>query len=379
MLSLTIQLLEKKTKDGDLEVVTDKFGQVKLRHGDKEVRLEQDPFPLCPGEKLSGSIQPLRVIEENTALRLKSLREFEDKFAVEGKPIRRKAGDEWLFKGPGTYIPQVEVEVVETVKAIILKPDQALKVKARDSCTDYKGAKRKAGEEWIVKLEGAYLPGVYETVVETLNAVVLTPKNALHLRAIRTFVDQHAGGVERKAGEEWLVTMDQSEVYIPGVDEVITKQVTITVLSKRQWCIIANPVGDDGRPLLGTRKLVKGERSFFLKPGEVFEGAIRDVIVLGPDEALWVKAREAFEDKSGPRSAKRRPGNKWLVYGPGEYWPPLEVDVGAVQRAFLKIEALGIYYFQPVLFFLVVFAIMFALYMLNKYWASITGNVNTEL
>ena len=33
----------------------------------------------------------------------------------------RAAGDEWLFCGPATYIPQVQVQIMETVEAIILK------------------------------------------------------------------------------------------------------------------------------------------------------------------------------------------------------------------------------------------------------------------
>ena len=34
------------------EAVLDQHGQVKLLHGDKEVRLSQEPFPLYPGEIL---------------------------------------------------------------------------------------------------------------------------------------------------------------------------------------------------------------------------------------------------------------------------------------------------------------------------------------
>ena len=41
------------------------------------------------------------------------------------------AGDEWLFEGPGTYIPKKEVEVIETVRASIIRPNQAIKLRAR--------------------------------------------------------------------------------------------------------------------------------------------------------------------------------------------------------------------------------------------------------
>jgi major vault protein len=33
--------------------------------------------------------------------------------------------------------------------------------------------------------------------------------------------------------------------------------------------------GDDGKPQLGHRKLIKGEKSFFLKPGEDLENGIQ--------------------------------------------------------------------------------------------------------
>ena len=68
----------------------DKHGQAKLRHGDEEIRLEQDPFPLYPGEKLSGKVMPLTVVQPNTALRLCALRDFED--VQEAKKIKRVAG-----------------------------------------------------------------------------------------------------------------------------------------------------------------------------------------------------------------------------------------------------------------------------------------------
>lgn len=60
-----------------------------------------------------------------TALKLKAIRDFGT----------RTAGDEWLFVGPGTYIPQVEVAIVEVVKATIIKSNEALKLKAKKEVT----------------------------------------------------------------------------------------------------------------------------------------------------------------------------------------------------------------------------------------------------
>lgn len=62
-----------------------------------------------------------------------------------------------------------------------------------------------------------------------------------------------------------------------------------------------DPVGDDGKPQLGQKKLIKGEKSFFLRPGEKLEKGTQNVYVLGEDEGLILKANEAFTD-AGPVS-----------------------------------------------------------------------------
>lgn len=75
--------------------VMDKHGQAKLRHADQEIRLTQDPFPLYPGEILKQVVTQLKVVQANTALRLRAVLDFDDET---GKKV---AGDEWLFEGPG--------------------------------------------------------------------------------------------------------------------------------------------------------------------------------------------------------------------------------------------------------------------------------------
>lgn len=126
-------------------------------------RFEQDPFPLYPGEKLFGKVAALQVVAPNTAMRVKAIRDFTDE---EG--TTRRAGDEWLFEGPGTYIPRIEVQVVEIVKATIVKPNQALKIRARKAFVDREGKERKAGEEWLVRSVGAYLAGIHSSLLLNL-------------------------------------------------------------------------------------------------------------------------------------------------------------------------------------------------------------------
>jgi len=48
----------------------------------------------------------------------------------EVEKVFRRAGEEWLLPGPCTYVPRVEVEVKDVVSAIIVKPDQAVHLRA---------------------------------------------------------------------------------------------------------------------------------------------------------------------------------------------------------------------------------------------------------
>ena len=114
------------------------------------------------------------------------------------------------------------------------------------------------------------------------------------MRATRTFVD--GKGTTRKNGEEWLIKMVDTEAHIPGVYEEVVGVISITTLSSRQYCVILDPVGPDGKPQLGQKKLVKGEKSFFLMPGERLEKGTQNVYVMGEDEGLILRATESFKD-----------------------------------------------------------------------------------
>jgi len=315
------------------QVIRGEHGQFKLRHSDQEIRFESaDPFPLYPGENLYGKVSPLQVVLPNTAIRLRAIRDFREKDGT-----LRQAGDEWLFKGPGTYLPAVEVQVVEITRAQIIKPNQALRLKARKDTIDHEGKHRKAGEEWLVRTEGAYLPDVHEEVRETVPAYVLTEKKALHLTAITTFVDIRK--IERKAGEQWLVTLADAETHIPDVHERVVAEIPITTLTSRQYAIILDPVDENGKNLLGKRELRKGELSFFLRPGERLEAGIQNIYVLEEEEALLLRAREAFIDGK----EKRKPGDRWMINGPTDYVPNIYVDIVERRRVIPLDENEGIY------------------------------------
>jgi major vault protein len=329
-------------RDGAGKVQTDATGQVILNLGDEEIRLEQEPFPLMPGEVLLGDekdppIKKLSVIPKNTALRLKATRDF-----VDGT-LRRVAGDEWMFEGPDTYMPRVEVEVVQTVKSQVIKPNSALRLRARIQYTDRRGNLREVGEEWLIKDEGAYMTQVEEEVVGTVDAKILTDKVAIRLEATRTAKDVF--GKLRKAGEQWLVTNKDAATHIPDVFETVLGEVKVTTLSNRQYTVVVNPVDpkNNNRNRLGEKEIRKGEASFFLHPGESLANGIEDIIILSNDEALLLKADEEFTEVSGATKSVRKPGERWMIQGPIEYIPPTTVTIVERRRAIALDENEGVY------------------------------------
>jgi len=309
--------------------VVDQYGQVKVKHADKEVRFSQEPFPLYPGEVLMEAVTPLRVVKSNTALKLKADEDFDDK----------TAGDEWLFEGPATYKPRKEVSVVETVHAQIIGTNQALMLRAKKLMTDRDGKERVTGEQWLVHEIGAFLPGAYEEIVEKVSAYILTEKKALHMRARQTLED--FTGKKRFNGEEWLIKMSDAESHIPDVFEEVVGVVDVTTLTSRQYCVVLNPVDPvTGKNKLGAKKLIKGEISFFLQPGETLAAGIQNVYVLGEDEGLVLRAVEHFIDED---NNERKPGDKWRIRGPCEYVPPVTVCVHAKRQAISLDKNEGIY------------------------------------
>ncbi|XP_040564802.1 major vault protein [Lepeophtheirus salmonis] len=322
------------TKDDVVE--KDTYGQAKLSHGDEEVRLERDPFPLYPGEELKVKVTPLAIVHTSNALLLKVIRNFTDE-----NDVKRVAGDLFLFEGPGTYIPRKEVEVLKTITAQIIHENEALKLSASRETIDRSGIKHVAGEEWLIRKPGAYLPLAYENIVEVVKAHIPLPDVAILVRAKATFKDKF--GVERKNGDKYLITFEDTSAFIPEVQEEIIGTVDAITLDSRQYCTILNPHDSEGKAKLGHRKIVKGEISFFLKPGEVLEDGINEVYILGEDEGIVLKSLEKFEDKLTGSSIVRNPGDRWMIKGPMEYTPTVEVEVVDVRKAIPLHQNEGIY------------------------------------
>lgn len=320
------------------EPVLTPFGQIKNKFGDEEIRTSEqypEPFPLYPGEELKGKIEKFQIIQQNQALRLQATRDFKDDAGN-----TRNAGDEWYALGPLTYVPRIEEAIINVVSAEVIKPNTALRLRARKNTKDSSGTLRKTGEEWLIRENGSYLPAIDEEYIQVVQGVILTEKKALKIRALSDFTDIY--GIKRKAGEDWLVTSTLAQLHIPDVYEVVVGEVQAITLSNRQYCVVLDPYDEKTRVnRWGGRSLKQGEATFFLQPGESLEGGrVQNVRVLSEDEALLL---QALEDTTDSEDQKRKAGERWLIIGPREYIPPVQVKIVETRKRIPLDENEGIY------------------------------------
>ncbi|KAG5511372.1 hypothetical protein JKF63_07335 [Porcisia hertigi] len=322
-----------RNKEG--EVVSEPSGQVKLSLGDAEIRFEGEPFPLYPGEELVStdgeSIRRLQVIPPNAGFHVRCIR---DHVNVDGFIA---AGKEWIVEGPKTYIPFLEVEVVKEVVATVIQPNSALLLRANVNFTDRSGVPRIAGEKWLVRTLGSYLPSVEETVLSLVQGTMLSEFKALHLRAEQCFTDVY--GRARRAGEEWLVTLEDAPVHIVDAYETKVGDVAAVSLSAKEYAIVHNPVDADGHCRFGETLVRHGACTFFLQPGESMPHGVEKVLVVGKEEALLLEAVCEYQDGS----ETRQPGSRWMMRGPCEYTPANEVKLLEHRRVMALDENEGIY------------------------------------
>ena len=332
-----VKILNPIEKDEKGAILYEDFGQVKLRWGEEEIRTNidyKDPFPLYPGEALQLDITPFSKILANHQSKLQALHGFHDDI----KNKDRRPGDMWMVRGPMNLIPRIEFKILQDISATIIKQNSAIKIKALRDCEDKYGKKRKAGEEWLIREPGAYLHSCEEQIIDNnVPAYTLTDKSAICLQAKCNFTDIY--GKERLAGDEWLITNELKDLHIVDVNEIFVKTVNITVLSNRQYCVIKNPMVE-GKTQYGKRVLRKGEISFFLNSGEELEdNKVKNVIILDENDALLLEANEDFEDDG----TKYIPGDRWMLRGPREFIPPLELRIVDQRRAIPLDENEGIY------------------------------------
>lgn len=312
-------------------------GLFKLRHGETEIRTAEDytdPFPLYPGEEnLNPSPLKFKVINKDQAIKIRINRTYE----LGGKTY--PAGYVYQIYGPKTYIPRKEEDFVEEISKVVVKKNQAVKLLALRDFTDRSGVARKTGEEWNYDQEGSFIPDCYEKIVSVQTGHVLTDKKAVHMRAVRDFTDKF--GTKRQAGEQWLVTNDQTQTYLPSVCEVMVKNVEATTLSNREYCIIENPYDKKtGRVRRGEREIRIGEATFFIQPGEI-KVQSEKVKVLSNDEAILLVANKTFQDEEN--KCERKAGDRWLIRGPREFVPNVETVILEVRKDIVLDSSEGVY------------------------------------
>ncbi len=323
-------------KDG-VPAIEAKFQQVKLRFGEEEIRTyeqHQEPFSLFPGENQLSNITPRRFIPNDQCLKVSAKRPFLDDVCN----VQRSAGDEWILIGPRHYLERVEVKVIEMQSGKMIKSNQALHLRALKNFTDQDNVNRIAGEDWLVRNIGLRFISPEEVCVEFRSACILNDQKAIHLKAKCPFTDIY--GVKRNAGDEWIITNEISSTHVVDVNEEFIRELDKFVLTRWQYCIVEDYVGNDGKNLWGMAQLRKGETSFFLQPGENLRGGqVYTNQILSDEEALLLLAREQYEDEYG----SHKPGERWMVYGPRNYVPDIEVDVLEVRRQIPLNDNEGIY------------------------------------
>jgi len=133
--------------------------------------------------------------------------------------------------------------------------------------------------------------------------------------------------------------LNDAETHIPDVYEEVVGEVRITTLTNRQYCVVLDPIGSNRLPQLGKKELRKGPASFFLQPGERLEAGIQNVYVLAAEEALLIRARELYVDGNH----QHLPGDRWMMKGPCDYVPPVEVEIVETRKYIPLDENEGIY------------------------------------
>jgi hypothetical protein len=382
-------------------VLAGEDGRPKYRYGDKDVRMHgYGPFAVYPAEQVVEPVQRMQDVPADSALQLRALRAFLDKSAHLTVPTWRVANDTWLFMGPAQYLPHAEAEVVGLVQPIVVDQNTALEMRARSDFMDTRnGVLRSQGERWLLRTPGPFLPSEEEEVVQVVKGHGLTITEALHMRARADLTD--AFGVQHPAGDEWLVTTRNRIVYIPDLMEEVVRTVQPTELSSTQYCVLLDTLKQGGQSTT-SRKVVLGEKKFFVQPNQQLAVPPRERLTIGADEALEMEVVEDFLDKNAtamavrstnqsvaqftlltgliaylvaqptssfsslstiilllgilllvaslflprakPGPQPRAKGTSYLVHGPlAEYVPLPQTSVRAKKRALLRVESLNYY------------------------------------
>jgi len=262
----------------------------------------------------------MKVISKDEAIRIKVLRDY-----TSSKGEIRQAGLIYQRQGPMTYIPNKEEVFLMKIEKTVVKKNEALRLKANYEFTDREGVARKTGEEWFYNQVGSFWPGVNELVLKVVKGTILTDKKAIHISALYDFTDQF--GVERKAGDKWLVTNKMVSTFMPNVAEsIIDANIQSVTLSNREYILVDNPLCvKTGLIQRGLSEIRLGEKTFFQHPNEIFHKKEK-IPVLSEEQSLVLGATYDHVDAKDNK-IQRKAGEKWLFKGPGEYHPTVYTTI----------------------------------------------------
>ena len=233
----------------------DEVGQARLRHGDREVRLHQPPFPLYPGETLADDVQPLPVVGVSQALRLRALQDTTD-----GEGTQHAAGDEWLVMKKGAYVPAVGEEVVEIVELERITLTNGQYCVVQIPLVDDKPQRRilKGPQSSFLK------PG--ETLVGGIRDIrFLQANEALDFVAREAFTDDTVTpAVDRSLGDRWTVR-GPAAVTPPVEADVLREHSVIPLGGPSEGVYVQNTVTGEVRAEMGRPYLLTAEEQLWSK------------------------------------------------------------------------------------------------------------------
>lgn len=125
---------------------------MRIRFEEVEIRTASqypDPFPLYPYEELEREPTSFTYLKDNEALVLRAERPFVDE---RFSKVERFVNDDYLFKGPGTYIPRIDESVQKRLEALLVLPGTGIVLKAKRDTKDCRDKPRTAGEKVIKKV-----------------------------------------------------------------------------------------------------------------------------------------------------------------------------------------------------------------------------------
>ncbi|RNF06310.1 major vault protein [Trypanosoma rangeli] len=318
--------------------VRDRWGQTKVRAGEREIVIGSTAFPLYPEERLV-LVAPMTVLSQDEGLEVKALCNY-----TSSDGVKRVEGERFIYAVPGTYCPRVEEEAGEVRRAVHIKQGHAIRVRAVEAFTDKDGQSRRKGEEYLRTEPTSYICTVSEEFVGHVSPIVLHPDEGLHVKVLRRFVDEreYGRGVERLAGQTYFITHDDVPLFLLHPYEKIVLSVKKLHVSKKQYAVVVNKK-------TSCRRFVT-DASFYLQLDEFLDGnVIHDSYILNEGQAILLKALEDFEDTDVQPSVQRRVGDVWLLHGPREYVPNAFTEVckdkdnKAVRERIILTDGNGIY------------------------------------